>query len=431
MSRTPSISTGPGRGLSIGGGPRATPKPQMEAGYPEERVDSGGAAPPGMAWDEVPGGGQEVRSGGNVTRGAGPSGTTRAVDTQDYGGGAEAGILGQGRSAQAATPNPMANVRSSTQQGAAPNVDLYDQAYRTYAQKVGGGYDPKMAAGYSDYMKSRIAGSNADAYNAPRPGSPEAAAFGNKDAAAMVSRQQLADEQYSNQVFGRNYGDVEALNQTNPTMGGQATTAMGLARSADRARQPVSAAQIAENRALNGGADEQQFMASAQEYANTLRKSGWDDQQVNDYLAQRRAEYEKGIGQSLGTLNNAQADRQAAQIPSYQRQVGAVTGWNMPQYAHGTDFHPGGNAIVGEEGPEIVKMPRGSKVMPVQKKPVAPVAPGAMPGKRMGQRGGGMPGMRMGQRGDEMPGKHMEPPDAPEPAGPAKPQQRTRKNRYG
>lgn len=34
----------------------------------------------------------------------------------------------------------------------------------------------------------------------------------------------------------------------------------------------------------------------------------------------------------------------------------------MNAYARGTDFHPGGWAIVGEEGPEIVDLPRGSRV---------------------------------------------------------------------
>lgn len=34
------------------------------------------------------------------------------------------------------------------------------------------------------------------------------------------------------------------------------------------------------------------------------------------------------------------------------------------QYANGTDFHPGGLALVGERGPEIVQLPRGSAVYP-------------------------------------------------------------------
>ena len=36
----------------------------------------------------------------------------------------------------------------------------------------------------------------------------------------------------------------------------------------------------------------------------------------------------------------------------------------LPGYASGTDFHPGGLAIVGEKGPELVNIPRGSQVIP-------------------------------------------------------------------
>jgi hypothetical protein len=37
---------------------------------------------------------------------------------------------------------------------------------------------------------------------------------------------------------------------------------------------------------------------------------------------------------------------------------------NVPAYANGTNFHPGGLALVGERGPELVSMPRGSRVTP-------------------------------------------------------------------
>ncbi len=37
----------------------------------------------------------------------------------------------------------------------------------------------------------------------------------------------------------------------------------------------------------------------------------------------------------------------------------------IPKYANGTDYHPGGPAIVGEEGPELLDLPRGSKVKPL------------------------------------------------------------------
>lgn len=36
----------------------------------------------------------------------------------------------------------------------------------------------------------------------------------------------------------------------------------------------------------------------------------------------------------------------------------------IPGYAHGTPWHPGGLAMVGEEGPEVLDLPRGTAVMP-------------------------------------------------------------------
>lgn len=45
----------------------------------------------------------------------------------------------------------------------------------------------------------------------------------------------------------------------------------------------------------------------------------------------------------------------------------AFSGMNVPAYASGTDFHPGGLAIVGEVGKELVNLPRGSQVIPNNK----------------------------------------------------------------
>ena len=45
---------------------------------------------------------------------------------------------------------------------------------------------------------------------------------------------------------------------------------------------------------------------------------------------------------------------------------GSVQGASVRGYAVGTKYHPGGLAIVGEEGPELVSMPRGSKVYTAQ-----------------------------------------------------------------
>jgi hypothetical protein len=41
-----------------------------------------------------------------------------------------------------------------------------------------------------------------------------------------------------------------------------------------------------------------------------------------------------------------------------------IAALGVPSYASGTDFHPGGLAIVGERGPELLNLPRGSQVTP-------------------------------------------------------------------
>lgn len=55
-------------------------------------------------------------------------------------------------------------------------------------------------------------------------------------------------------------------------------------------------------------------------------------------------------------------------IQMVAEKVGAWFDWKNgkfnPQYASGTNYAPGGYALVGERGPEIVDLPRGSKVYP-------------------------------------------------------------------
>jgi hypothetical protein len=39
----------------------------------------------------------------------------------------------------------------------------------------------------------------------------------------------------------------------------------------------------------------------------------------------------------------------------------------FPSHAMGTNFAPGGLSMVGERGPELVNLPRGSQVIPTNK----------------------------------------------------------------
>jgi len=80
-----------------------------------------------------------------------------------------------------------------------------------------------------------------------------------------------------------------------------------------------------------------------------------------------RQEADRAVGQMNANVANAQ--RQGAQA----NQAGATTAStqiasiapmveSLPRYARGTTNHPGGRAWVGEEGPEIVDLPAGSRV---------------------------------------------------------------------
>jgi len=61
----------------------------------------------------------------------------------------------------------------------------------------------------------------------------------------------------------------------------------------------------------------------------------------------------------FGTAINWIADKLGAGNPIPHFGIGRI-----PGYAAGTDFHPGGPAIVGERGPELLMLPKGSSVLP-------------------------------------------------------------------
>ena len=62
----------------------------------------------------------------------------------------------------------------------------------------------------------------------------------------------------------------------------------------------------------------------------------------------------KSVGDSVGQISGTVATTQN----SYR---------NVPRYARGTQYHPGGPAVINEEGPEEVVLPRGTKVVPAGK----------------------------------------------------------------
>lgn len=53
---------------------------------------------------------------------------------------------------------------------------------------------------------------------------------------------------------------------------------------------------------------------------------------------------------------------QLGSVGAFGSKIAANINKSVPGYAGGTNFHPGGLAMVGERGPELVSMPRGSRV---------------------------------------------------------------------
>ncbi len=67
-------------------------------------------------------------------------------------------------------------------------------------------------------------------------------------------------------------------------------------------------------------------------------------------IAGKSGDLERSMDSVGNAVSRVQGNVQGAQRP--------------PSYAGGTDFHPGGLALVGEKGPELVRLPRGSSVIP-------------------------------------------------------------------
>ena len=105
----------------------------------------------------------------------------------------------------------------------------------------------------------------------------------------------------------------------------------------------------------------------------------WGDnvKEAADLAKTSMADAAEGIAQSLSNLGNAFRGGGILDILSgvlgMATQLGSVGLFGksiqtnltrIPAYAGGTNFHRGGLALVGERGPELVNMPRGSQVYP-------------------------------------------------------------------
>lgn len=75
------------------------------------------------------------------------------------------------------------------------------------------------------------------------------------------------------------------------------------------------------------------------------------------------ASYNPNIAMQNGSLPTSYATPSAPYSP-FSLPPGSSSSSSMPGFAEGTDFAPGGASMVGERGPEMVNLPRGSQVIP-------------------------------------------------------------------
>jgi hypothetical protein len=106
--------------------------------------------------------------------------------------------------------------------------------------------------------------------------------------------------------------------------------------------------------------------AAAAEQAITWA-NGWGAQLGPDL----QTETNGALG-ALSVLEAGRAGQRAADAftEGYRQQMNQYTpeGPELPPgYARGTSFYPGGRGIVGEQGPELVRLPRGSEILPADK----------------------------------------------------------------
>lgn len=81
-------------------------------------------------------------------------------------------------------------------------------------------------------------------------------------------------------------------------------------------------------------------------------------------LAQAKVDEQRALS-GLGILATKAQKAQVSAL--YATLLASIAAVPIPAYAQGTNYHPGGMALVGEKGPEIVNLPKGSSVTPNNK----------------------------------------------------------------
>lgn len=69
--------------------------------------------------------------------------------------------------------------------------------------------------------------------------------------------------------------------------------------------------------------------------------------------------YWEGVNSATSSIFGALIANKYGNLAAKQKRLD-----ELPHYRRGTNFHPGGMAVVGEDGPEVVNLPRGAQVQP-------------------------------------------------------------------
>lgn len=99
-------------------------------------------------------------------------------------------------------------------------------------------------------------------------------------------------------------------------------------------------------------------LTAAQDYASSQGATENSSAAIKiqiDYLEEQRKKYPQLSDEIATYISNLE------KIPKTVNTEVKVIG-GMRKYAGGTGYHPGGTALVGEQGPELVDLPRGSRV---------------------------------------------------------------------
>jgi len=97
----------------------------------------------------------------------------------------------------------------------------------------------------------------------------------------------------------------------------------------------------------------------------TLVGAMWDGWEAE---WERRGGFAGFLAQALGIHQRVKeavergGEHELNWLERFMRNYGRWYGQSFPGFASGTDYYPGGWSIVGEQGPELVRMPRGAQV---------------------------------------------------------------------